>query len=197
MKRDGVDVEHQLPWRVRLRSRALVRERAACARVAQRLADEIDFDSISVRPITGSVVIVRATGQLDAEKIRRRLFELVAAERGADGRPLTEERTLGNGNTRIARAVAEAVRQLNDKMRDALEDEADLQILAPIALAVTSALQPAASGRLSTPPWSQLIWYAFRSFMSFQGEAIADRPDDHSPGPNDVTAMPPSVAPPV
>jgi hypothetical protein len=197
MTRDRVDVLHALPRRVRLRARALVGQRAACERIAEELAAHIDFDSISVRPITGSIVVVRAAGGLDAADLRRRLAEFVATERGDDGRPLTEERDVGNGNTRIAAAVAFAVRRLNDQVRDALDGEADLQILAPIALAAASVLEPAAKGKLFAPPWSQLAWYAFRSFMSFNREAIEGEAKGHSPGPAEVTATPPSAVPPV
>lgn len=193
-----VEVRHVVPWRVHLRSRALVGQRQACEATAERLANEIDFDSISVRPLTGSVVVVRMGGNLDAEAIRRRLVELIALGRTAEGRPLADERRRLEGNTRVARAVASAVRTLNDRVREALDSEADLKILVPIALATASMLQPALTGRLSGPPWSQLLWYSLRSFMTLNREAIdtdAETRPAAAPGDPASTPAPPASRP--
>jgi hypothetical protein len=169
-----VEMVHALPWRVHLRTRALVHRRELAETLARRLAAEA-VDSISVRPMTGSVVVVRSAGNLDPEELRRRVAEIIDVEGGGAGAFPSDE-AVPVRNARIARAVVDAAREINRRVRDALEGEADLKILLPIALATWSAIEPPIMGKLSAPPWSNLLWYAIRSFGAFNGEAISERP---------------------
>jgi len=169
--RSRIEVVHALPWRVHLRTRALIDEPGAGERIARRLAEWIDFDSISIRPITGSVVVVRKAGGLETEDIAHRLSELLESERNDHGRPLGAPRGV-KGPSKLARAVARAMRKLNARVAEELGGEADLRILVPTLLAAASAVEPIVSGEISLPPWSALVWYSVREFSHHNRDAF-------------------------
>jgi hypothetical protein len=179
---DPARVAHVLPHRVRLRARALVGRREACSRVARALAEGMPCDRVSARPLTGSVVIERADGTVDAEAVARALTALVAAERDPDGRPITEQPAAKphRGPTLIAHAMAHAMAEINGDLRDALDGHADLGTLLPVAFGLAGVAEVASTRKLPVPQWFQLLWWSLRSFMTFNRTAMREEMLDPS-----------------
>jgi hypothetical protein len=189
-----VEVVHTLPRRVHLRARCLRHQRAACQRIADQLATYQDYDHVGIRPVTGSVVIQRESGGLDATKEAEKLESLLAHEVDDAGRPIARLVVAKEVfvTTRLAEAVVHAMREINSDFRAALQGEADLGTLGPLALVVVGVAHVSWSGRLPAPPWSSLAWYALRTFVSFnyeamhEGDAKAGSSGGGEPSPDDL-----------
>jgi hypothetical protein len=134
---------------------------------------------VIVRPLTGSVIVERAAAPLDARDLAHRLEKLLEDPDMA-GPDAAARASMGAG-TRIARAVAIAVRQMNEDVREALGGTADLGSIFPIGLAAASAIQVSVSGNLVAVPWYTLVWYSLRSFLSFNSDAIKGSSKEEQP----------------
>lgn len=173
MKAGAVDVAHSIAGRVRLSVASLRGRRDVCERIAHRLANESDVDRVVVRPITGSVIVEQSSPGLDPKDLARRLERMLADESG-DHQTLDDGGGWAAGSTRLARALVIASRGIDDDVRQALGGEADLRSLVPLALVAMSAAEVSISGKLPAVPWSSLVWYAVRSFISFNAPAIRE-----------------------
>lgn len=168
-------VVHTLDHRLRLRAPPLVGYRAACVRVAERLAREPGSDVVEINPRTGSVLVESAGAPVDAEALRARLAQLVADERDEAGRPLRSLRPERHpGPTRVARAVAHAFAGINADVRAALDQRADLGTLLPVIFAAGGLVEVAVTRRLPVPAWFNLLWWSIRSFMTFNMVAVEE-----------------------
>jgi hypothetical protein len=154
-----VTIAQALPRRVRFVAPRLVWHRAASERVARALAAEGDFDRVTVRPATGSVIVDGAEGSLSPSVLSAKLEDLLRGERDEEGRLLADLRPEDHpGPTRIARAVVQAVSGINDDVRVALDDRADLGTLLPVCFAAAGVVEVATTGRLPVPTWFNLLW---------------------------------------
>ena len=176
MAEDGkVVIAQVLPQRVRFVAARLVWHRGACERVARALAAGGGFDRVKVRPATGSVIVEGSAGSFSPEALAAKLEDLVGSEHDDAGRELG---ALGPddhpGPTRIARAVVRAASAINDDVRAALDDKADLGTILPVVFAAVGAFEVAASGRLPVPTWFNLLWWSLRSFMTFNIRAVEE-----------------------
>lgn len=171
----AVHVAHALERRVRLRAPALAGHASACERVAHQLALEPGCEVVTVRPITGSVIVERSEGDLDVDRLRARLAELLGDLRDDDGRPLDAQPPNGQpGPTRVARAVAHAVAAINTEVREALDHRADLGTLLPVVFATAGLTEVAITRKLPVPAWFNLLWWSLRSFMTFNPIAVLE-----------------------
>lgn len=168
-------VVHHLPGRTRLRTPMLRKDPAACARVADTLAGVGGVCEVEVRPFTGSILVEHAT--------TLPLARLVDPVRSA----LAIERVLSPGEkppvpieappvSSIARELALAVRELDRDIRRGSEGSLDLGILATIVFVGAGAADVVGTGQLPLPPWFNLAWWAFRTFMETESDA-AGKPE--------------------
>jgi hypothetical protein len=171
----SVHVAHTLERRVRLRAPALSGHARACERVAEQLALDPGCEVVTVRPVTGSVIVERSEGELDADRLRARLAELLAEARGDDGRPLgASHPDVHPGPTRVARAVAHAVVAINAEVREAMGHRADLGTLLPVVFATAGLTEVAITRKMPVPAWFNLLWWSLRSFMTFNPGAVLE-----------------------
>jgi hypothetical protein len=160
----------------------LRRQRDLCQRIANQLASERDYDKVSIRPVTGSVIIERDASPLDPPNVIEHL-EAVLSHEVTESGPRTDAD--GARATRLAAALAAAVRGLNADVNLALDGEADLATLGPFALLAFAAAHVSITGNLPAAPWSSLVWYAIRSFISFNPAAMGK---EKAPAPSGVDA---------
>lgn len=166
-------IVHQMPRRVRLRASLLVGHRDICQRVAEKFAHaEPTAERVEVRPSTGSVIIEREDGTLDAEALHRLLARIVSEEMSevpSSRRYAVPERM--PGPTRVANAVARAFSDINGDVRKALDGHADLGTLLPVVFFSLGLVEVAATRKLPAPAWFNLLWWSLRSFMTFNPTA--------------------------
>jgi hypothetical protein len=175
-------VMHALPRRVRLCASALADHRDACVRVAEQLTREPGCETVSIRPLTGSVIIECSGGKLDPESLRARLAEIVAAERDQAGLPLTARQPVQHpGPTRVARAVTHAFAAINADVRDAMDNRADLGTILPVIFATAGLAEVAMTRRMPVPAWFNLLWWSLRTFMTFNEVAVDEEARESEP----------------
>jgi hypothetical protein len=164
-------IVHRLPERTRLRTPVLRKDPDACAKLADSLAAVPGVREVAVRPYTGSILVEHADG-ITADM-------LVAHVKDA----LAIERVLATGEhppvdlevppfSKIAHEVAVAVREIDREIRRRSEGAADLGILATLGFFGAGAAEVIGSGRLPLPPWFNLAWWGFRTFMTTEQLAI-------------------------
>jgi hypothetical protein len=167
-------IVHVLPHRVRLRAAVLVGQRSTCERVARKLAEQVECGQVAVRPLTGSV-IVEGPQVPDPAFLSARLAALLSEEYDDSGRRLGEPPPLDANSTKLAEAILTAVKTLNADVRDRLDNEADLGVLASVLLAAVGVVEASLAGKLELPSWSTLFWYS-ASWMT----VVRPRPADSS-----------------
>ncbi|WP_437801429.1 HMA2 domain-containing protein [Sorangium sp. So ce693] len=168
-------VVHALGRRVRLRAPALAGHRRVCERIAEKLAADPACEVVSIRPMTGSVIVERSEGELEPERLRALLAGLVDGARDDDGHPIGAPRPEGHpGPTRVARAVAHAFAGINADVREAMDYRADLGTILPVVFAAAGLAEVGATRRLPVPAWFNLLWWSLRWFMTFNPGAISE-----------------------
>lgn|GEM_PF-4706159 len=173
-------IVHRMPHRVRLRASLLVGHRDICGRVAERfVAVDPTSTRVEVRPSTGSVIVERDDGTLDAEALRALLANIVTeemAEVPSSRRFAVPERM--PGPTRVANTVARAFSEINADIRNALDGRADLGTLLPVVFFSLGLVEVAATRKLPAPAWFNLLWWSLRSFMTFNPTAMVQDEQD-------------------
>lgn len=165
---DLVQIAHVLPHRVRFQAPLLASRAEVCRRIAERLARSTDaIDKVTVRVVTGSIIVENPKGNIDANVLLERLRECIQIE--ASQFPPTTP-----GSTKIARSVAHAFAALNADVRSGLHNRADLATLLPIFLATLAVGQVVTTGRLPAPAWFNFCWWSFRAFLTFNKDAATE-----------------------
>lgn len=162
---------HQLPERTRLRTDVLRKDAATCARLADSLAALPGVREVAVRPYTGSVLVEHAssvTASALVDHVRAALRIEQVLEPGAHP-PLPDELP---PFSKLARELAVCVREIDRDIRRRSEGAADLGILATLAFFAAGAAEVVTAGELPVPPWFNLAWWGFRTFMTTEGPAI-------------------------
>jgi hypothetical protein len=166
-----IEVAHQMPGRTRLRAPALRRDEPACERLAEALAGVAGVRAVHVRPYTGSAVI-----EHDESVLAQSLTECAS-------RTLGIERVLAPGEqppldaqapplASLARKIAGVVSELDRDLRRVSAGSVDLGTLATLGFIGAGAAQVATSGTLPMPPWFNLAWWGFRTFMTTERAEI-------------------------
>ncbi|WP_437592551.1 HMA2 domain-containing protein [Sorangium sp. So ce1000] len=175
MTSPAVHLVHALERRVRMRAPALAGHRSVCERIAEQLAADPACEVVSVRPITGSVIVERTVGGLEPERLRALLAGLVEEACDDDGHRIAAPRPEGHpGPTRVARAVAHAFAAINADVREAMDYRADLGTILPVVFAVGGLVEVGATRRLPVPAWFNLLWWSLRWFMTFNPGAVSE-----------------------
>lgn len=169
-------IAHHLPDRTRLRSPALRKNAAICTQLADALAAVRGVREVRIRPYTGSALILHDPGvALDA------LTEVACS--ALDG-----ARVLAHGEapplsaavpafSSIRQKLAAIAREIDRDIRRSSDGSVDLGTLTTLGLVGAGAFQIAATGQLQAPPWFNLAWWAYRTFMTTHNGAPPASPD--------------------
>lgn len=171
-----LEIAHHLPDRTRLRTPVLRKDAPAAERVADALAAIPGVREVKVRPYTGSILI--------EHKPEIAVDALLDVVRSA----LAIERVLAVGETppvdpdvpafsSVARKLASAVRELDRDIRRQSAGSVDLGMLATLGFVTAGAAEVAISGELPLPPWFNLAWWAYRTFMTTEQQAMTASSD--------------------
>jgi len=168
-------VVHQLPERTRLRTPVLRKDPATCARLADTLAGVTGVREVAVRPFTGSILVEHAA-TLTADALVDTVRAALAIDRvlkPGEEEPLPPEPPRRSS---IARQLALAVRELDRDIRRGSEGTVDLGTIATLTFLGAGAADVVTTGQLPLPPWFNLAWWAFRTFMEVERGVIDGEP---------------------
>jgi len=150
----------------------------------ERLADELarvpGVREVVVRAYTGSVLCLYDPATLDPETLAARLRDLSGAEGVLDTGQATRPPPPGAARREsgsVAREMVRLFQSLDDRVLDATDGKVDLGTVATLAFFAAGAIGVVARGRISGPPWFNLAWWGFRTFMSVERDVI-DGGDD-------------------
>lgn len=168
-------IAHHLPDRTRLRTPVLRNDPRSSERLADTLAALPGVREVKIRPYSGSVLIDHD------DKLG--IATLVEAVSGA----LAIDRVLAPGEkppletevppfSSIARKLVIAMRELDRDIRRGSDGTVDLGTLATLGFMSAGAAEIVISGKLPMPPWFNLAWWGFRTFITAEQPEI--RADD-------------------
>lgn len=167
-----LQVVHVIPGRTRLRYPPLRREPVAVEQVADAIAATPGVREVKVRPYTGSILVHHdpsVTSDAVVEVARRTLrVERVVA--------LGEEPPLDPDVprlSRIAKLAATAFREIDRDVRRKSGGSFDLGTLATLGFFGAGAVQVAAERELPVPPWWNLAWWGYNTFVINEQDEIA------------------------
>jgi hypothetical protein len=166
-----VHIVHAIPGRTRLRCPKLRRDRQACELLADAFAARQGVHEVRIRPYTSSVLVLHAPEITSSE-----LAELV---RGV----LVLERVLEVGErpprptdtpelSRLAKMAAVAFRQIDRDVKRASEGSVDLGTLVTALFFGAGAVQLVSERQVELPPWFNLAWWGYRTFMTNELQEI-------------------------
>jgi hypothetical protein len=167
-----VEIVHALPARVRLRAFALRNRREECAAGARVLAALPGVADVRADPFTGSFVVHHARGRVDPLALASALSEAIGA-RGilSPGERPPARRAAGPAPpSAVGRALYQVFRDLNQELLQRTGGGLDLGVLATAAFVAMGAAEVVGNQKLKSPPWFNLAWWAFQTFMSAEGE---------------------------
>jgi hypothetical protein len=174
---------HELPGRIRLRASWFREEPEEARRVANELAAREGVIEVRVRPRTGSILCRCDPERVDAAGLLETLRSLTGVEMvlgPTDPPPIRIEAQRAGGSS-VGRATAKAFREVDEDLLRYTEGRLDLGTLTTLGFLVAGGLEMAVTRTIPIPPWFNLAWWGFRTFMSVEARAIRRPPPEAAP----------------
>lgn len=167
-----LQVVHAIPGRTRLRCPAIREDRPGADHVAEALSQLRGVREVKVRPYTGSILVTHDSSvTLDTlvDTAGRVLGCKHIVKLGEEPPVPTEIPELAQ----IARQLAQAVGTLDRDLLRFTEGDVDLGTLVTLGFFGVGAVQAVVDRQLELPPWFQLAWWGYRTFMTAEQDEIA------------------------
>lgn len=164
-------IAHHLPGRTRLRTPVLRKDPAACERLADTVAAIPGVREVKIRPYTGSVLI-EYDNTLSIESLVSAVRHTLAIDHvlaAGEYPPLDVDVPPFSS---IARKLVIAVREIDRDIRRGSAGSLDLGVIATLGFLGAGAAEVVTSGKLPIPPWFNLAWWGFRTFMTTEQPEI-------------------------
>jgi len=176
-------VTHQLPGRLRLKIPAVKGHPELLRRMATAVSSASDVKSVEGNSVTGSLLIhyspatYKNLEELGSVLGDSKLHVAIHASRPpVDRRSRPARRGERVGPSAAAKAIASFFRDLDREIREATDNEIDLKVLLPLAAGGLGFL--AFRRKSATPLWLTLMIFAFHSFLTLHGVAVAQGGDE-------------------
>jgi hypothetical protein len=171
-----IQLVHAIPGRTRLRFPALRQESALVERAADQLAAIPGVLEVKVRPYTGSILITHDASVTNATVLDA-AQRIVAADRVLATGEAPPESADAPKLSRIAQLAAHAFREIDRDVLRKTGGSFDLGTLATLGFFTAGALEVGAEGEIQMPPWFNLAWWGYRTFMTNELAEIAAAKD--------------------
>jgi len=181
-------IVHHVPGRIRIEVPGAKHRPGLLNEIKKSISSASGVGEIDVHPTTSSIIVHyrrdaahpgHFRDQLKEKGHSSGLFDLAPPDiaGGADmDKKVEQEADFLASRSELARYVVDATRELNAAIKRASDNNLDLNVLVPGALAVYSALYMGAE--LSTPLWVTLGIFSFNSFVALHPPLQ----ESHSPG---------------
>lgn len=180
MRPRWIAVAHRLPDRTRLRTPVLRGDVAASDRLADAFAALPGVREVTVRPYTGSVLIVHDEHVELAALLTTAQQALDLPRVLAPGEPPPRDPAVPTFSS-VARKLIAAAREIDLDVRRRTEGSIDLGTITALCFAGAGALEVATTGQLPMPPWFNLAWWSFRTFMTLERDELRAEREQGAP----------------
>jgi hypothetical protein len=182
---DYIEIAHRLPGRLRVRVPTLRKRRAEAEQVAGRIAGLDGVLEVEGHPFTGSLLVRFDPARADEGRILDALREATGVRLVvAPGEPRPAPRVVPGGPaSAVGRATVQAFRSLDDDILRVTGGGMDLGVLATLGFLAVGALEVAVTRKLPAPPWFNLAWMGFRTFMTVEAAAVREGGGDAQADP--------------
>jgi hypothetical protein len=168
-----LQIAHTLPGRTRLRFPALRGDPTASEHIADALAAMPGVREVHVRPFTGSILVIHELDLTSANLVEAAQRILAPDQLLATGEPPPRPRpAVVPELSRIARLTATAFHEIDRDVRRASEGSLDLGTLFALGLLGAGAAEVATSREIPLPPWFNLAWWGYRTFITHEQEEL-------------------------
>jgi hypothetical protein len=167
MAMSEMEVTHQLQGRMRVRMPTLRKNREAAREIQGHLAEQSGVHMVEVRPYTGSVLCVYDPEQIDEEKLVKILGGF--AEKMPEA---VESEDTAEGPSGLACAMADFIQGIDRDVMRKTQGRFDLGMLMSLTFLSAGMLDVIRRGKIKEPPWFNWAWWAFRTFMTTEADAI-------------------------
>ncbi len=146
--------------------------------IAEALAALDGMQRVSVRPFTGSVLCEYDPFRTDeaaiVDAVRRHtgVDLIVDDEKPVPGEAEGYARIAATEGSAIARTMARGFRELNLDLLRATGGRMSLGALVALGFLSAGVLEVARTRKIPAPPWFNLAWWSFRTFMAVEKRAI-------------------------
>jgi Heavy metal associated domain 2 len=156
-------VVHELPGRTRLRVPAALLSPERAERLADALTAVAGVAKVEINIRTGGVLVSHAPSLLAADLSAR--AEATLSSLQAEGVPVSPSAD-GKGITSIARDLKRVFVDADRDLRKATDGMLDLGTATTLTMLAAGAVEIAVTEKLPVPPWFNLAWWSFRTFMT-------------------------------
>jgi hypothetical protein len=156
-------VVHELPDRTRLRVPAELLTPERAERLADALSALPSVTRVEINRHTGGVLVSHAPSLLAAEVSARARDTLASLHADAGAAPPPGD---GKGITGIARELHRMFVEADRDLRKKTDGLLDLGTATTLTLLSVGAVEVAVTQKLPVPPWFNLAWWSFRTFMT-------------------------------
>ncbi|NVB82484.1 MAG: heavy-metal-associated domain-containing protein [Kofleriaceae bacterium] len=166
-----LQVVHAIPGRTRLRCPAIREDHASADRVAEALSQMHGVREVKVRPYTGSILVTHDSAVTVDELVATamRVLDCQLLVRLGEEPPVPSEVP---ELAQIARQLAQAVGSLDRDLLRFTEGDMDLGTLVTLGFFGLGAAQTVVDREIELPPWFQLAWWGYRTFMTAEQDEI-------------------------
>jgi Heavy metal associated domain 2 len=166
-----LQVVHAIRGRTRLRFPILRQETACAETIADALAAMRGVHEVRVRPYTGSILVTHeaeVTPDHLVDEIQRHVScgRVLRAGERLPPRPAPEL-------SRIGKLAAKAFREIDRDVLRISNGTFDLGTLVTLGFLGMGTVEVVTDREMPLPPWSQLAWWAYRTFTTNEQQEIA------------------------
>jgi hypothetical protein len=171
-----LQVVHAIDGRARLRLPWLHAEQRPeeIARLADELSRVPGMREVEIRAYTGSVLCRYDAARLGPAAILAAIARITGVETtvGLGERPPAPPSRTDGGPGEVARELARVFKDLDDEVLRATDGKLDMGTLTTFGFLGAGALGVASGQKVIAPPWFTLAWWALRTFMLFEADAV-------------------------
>lgn len=168
-----IQIAHVIPGRARVRLPWLRQQPEAAAGINQALTRVPGVARVEVTQKRGSVLVEHDPARVDLDAILAAIKGATGVETVVQpGQQPPVEMVTGSLRGLVAKEVTELFQDINSSVLRTTHGVVDLGTLVAAGFATASAAKVIADRAIIAPQWFNMAWWAFRTFLTFEKDAL-------------------------